>query len=63
MLTELDKIDSRLERIEGKLDNYLERTTRVEEGLATVRGHIKLAITVAIATVSAILTAVFKRYL
>lgn len=53
MSEELGKIDSRLERIEGKLDNHLERVAKLEEAITSMRGSIKLVFTVIIAAVSA----------
>ena len=56
----IDHMDHRLDKIEAKLDSHLERVTRNEEGLESVRGHIKLIMSVLLAVVSAAITGIIR---
>jgi hypothetical protein len=55
----LDKIDARLDRIETKLDDHLERVSRAEESIRWLQGHVKFTVSVAITLVGGLLTYIF----
>lgn len=40
----LDELGSRLERIEDKLDNHLQRVSKAEQDIEWMRGGMKLAV-------------------
>lgn len=46
-----DDLGSRLDRIETKLDNHLERVTKAESDISWLRGHVKLATAIFLAIV------------
>jgi hypothetical protein len=55
----LEAVDARLERIESKLDNHLQRVSAAEKDIEWLRGHVRIATTVflsAIAGMAAILS-------
>lgn len=56
MHEELVRIESRLERMEGKLDNHLERVSKLEEASASQRGQIRFIMSIIVAAVSAAFT-------
>lgn len=41
-----DSVDSRLERVEEKLDDHLSRLSSAEASIEWLRGHAKLSITI-----------------
>lgn len=55
-MDKLDKIDARLDRIETKLDNHLERVSRAEESIRWLQGHVKFTVSAAVAAIGALLT-------
>lgn len=59
-LHQLNRIEDRLDRIETKLDNQLERVTRTEESIVTIRGQVKTIITIIISVASALGAAAIK---
>ena len=52
--------NSRLQRIEDKLDSHLERMTRAESNIEWLRGHVKIATAVFISAVGGLATVVMK---
>jgi len=53
-------IDTRLDRIEDKLDGHLDRIAKTEADLSWVRGHIKIVTTVAIAIVTGMAGVIYR---
>lgn len=45
----LDDLGTRLDRIEAKLDNHLERVSGLEKDVSWLRGHARIATTVFLA--------------
>jgi hypothetical protein len=41
-------IDNRLDRLEDKLDNHLERISKAEASIDWIRGHVKIVTTLMI---------------
>lgn len=62
MQERFDRIEEKLDRIEGKLDNHVERIARAEEGLNSMRGHIKLIASALLAVFSAAIAALFNGF-
>lgn len=56
-----DKVDARFDRIESKLDNYLERTTRNEEAIQGMKGQIKIVLSTIIGVLTAAVAALFDK--
>lgn len=56
----LSHIGGRLERIEDKLDKALDRTTRAEADIQWVKGHLRFSLSIAIAVIGGLATAIFK---
>jgi chromosome segregation ATPase len=54
------QIEDRLERIEEKLDRYLEATTEVKKDMEWMKGSVKIIITTIISGVGLFLSAVFN---
>jgi hypothetical protein len=45
-------LSPRLERIEAKLDDHLERVARNEQDISWLRGHLKIATSLVLAVIS-----------
>lgn len=60
MKERFDMIESKLDRIDLKLDSHMERLTRIEVETAHNRGHIKMIISVTGAVVMALITGAIK---
>ena len=60
---DLETIDKRLDRIEGKLDNHLERVSKLEEGLKSVRGYIKVGLSIMTAIVAGVIKVLIGSHL
>lgn len=56
-----DKVDARFDRIESKLDNYLERTARNEEAIQGMKGQIKIVLSTIIGVLTAAVAALFDK--
>ncbi len=54
------EVIDRLDRIEDKLDNYAERSTKNEADIAWLKGSTKVSMTVLITIIGAALTAYFN---
>lgn len=50
----LEAVDTRLERIEGKLDSHLDRVSRLESDVSWLRGYSRIATTVFLAVIGAL---------
>lgn len=57
-----DRIDERLDRMEAKLDNHLERVAKSEEAISNMRGQIKWALSAVLAIFSAAIAALFNNF-
>ncbi len=44
--TRFDSVDDRLDRVEAKLDDHLQRLSSAEASIEWLRGHAKLSVTV-----------------
>lgn len=49
-----DRLDDRLERVEGKLDDHLARLSRAEASVEWLRGHARIVTTIILAVAGAI---------
>lgn len=56
----LDKLESRLERIEDKQDLHLDRISSAEASIQWLRGMVKFGGSLAIAIVSAVVTLIYN---
>lgn len=54
--SDIAKLDERLDRIEQKLDNHLERVTRAETSINWIQGHLRIATTILISFIGAAVT-------
>lgn len=57
MNPDLKRIDTRLDRIEQKLDAHLDRVSKNETDIAWIKGHVKIVTTVTLAVLSAVIIA------
>ncbi len=55
-----DHLDSRLDRVEGKLDSHLERIAKAETDLSWVRGHVKIVTTVAVTVFTGMVGLIYR---
>jgi hypothetical protein len=55
-----DRVDSRLSRVEDKLDNHLARLSAAEASIEWLRGHAKLSITIILAVGGFLASLYFK---
>lgn len=60
MKQEFDKLHSRLSRIEGKLDDHLERLSKNENDIHWIRGHLKIATGFVLSIITAVVAAYVK---
>lgn len=58
---QLIRIEDRLIRVEEKLDNHLERVSKLEEAMSFVKGHINIVTAVGIAVVGTLLTLILSK--
>lgn len=49
-----DDLGTRLERIEGKLDDHLQRVTKAESDIGWLRGYARISITVFLGVIGAL---------
>lgn len=56
----LDDLGTRMERIESKLDDHLQRVTKAESDIGWLRGYAKLTTTIFLAAVGALGTIVLN---
>lgn len=57
-----DHLDSRLDKIEDKLDNHLERIATAETSIEWIRGHIKFMVSLSVALAGSIGTAIYRYF-
>lgn len=57
-----EHLDKRLDRIEGKLDSHLERITKAEADVSTIRGQMKLGLTGIMTLLSAAITYLLNHF-
>lgn len=55
-----EHLDSRLDKIEGKLDNHLERISKAETSIEWLRGHASISLTIMIAALSGMAAALYQ---
>lgn len=55
-----DHLDRRLDQIEGKLDNHLERISKAEEAIVWIKGHVRLVMTLVITMMGGLVTAIYQ---
>lgn len=55
-----DRIENKLDQINIKLDNHLERLSHAEEAIIWMKGHIKIVTTLAITVIGLIVTAMMQ---
>lgn len=60
--TRLDKLDSKLERMEDKQDKHLERITAAEVSINWLRGSVKVGVTVLLAVVTGLINLIYQSY-
>lgn len=53
-------LDSRLDRLEDKLDNHLERISRAETSIEWLRGHANIATTLLITALSGLAAVAYQ---
>lgn len=53
-------IDKRLDKIEAKLDNHLDRLSKNEAEISSVRGSIRIVITILIAAGGFVITSLYN---
>jgi hypothetical protein len=56
-------LDSRLDRIETKLDDYHGRLSKAEEALVWMQGHLKLVTAVGIAAFGSVLAGFWAKFI
>lgn len=57
-----DDLGRKLERVEAKLDNHLERLSRAEASIEWLRGHAKIVTTVILTVAGFIATLYFNNF-
>lgn len=57
----LDAIGTRLDRIESKLDDHLQRVTKAESAIEWLRGHARISTTVFLAVIGALGTVLLNQ--
>jgi hypothetical protein len=55
-----DHLDGRLDKLEGKLDNHLERISRAETSIEWIRGHLKISISILVAALTGMAGVLFN---
>lgn len=55
-----DGLDRKLERVEAKLDNHLDRLSRAEASIEWLRGNVKIVTTIILATAGFFAVAFFN---
>jgi tetrahydromethanopterin S-methyltransferase subunit G len=59
----LTRIENKLDKIETKLDNHLERLSKAETSLEFVRGHLKISTAIFISVVGVIAVSYWDKFL
>lgn len=50
----LDDLGTRLDRIESKLDDHLQRVTKAESDIGWIRGYVRIGTTIFLAVIGAL---------
>lgn len=58
----LDALDERLDRIELKLDDHLERVSKAETSINWIQGHLKVATTILLSFIGATITYFINKF-
>lgn len=53
-------LDTRLDKLEGKLDNHLERISKAEVSIDWLRGHVKISTTFVLSALTGLALAVYQ---
>ncbi len=56
----LDSVRDDMVRIEGKLDNHLERISKAETSIEWIRGHLRISVTILIAALTGLAGALYN---
>lgn len=56
----LDTIDTHFNRIEGKLDDHLERISKAEIGIDWLKGCVRIGVTILVATLTGAVGALYR---
>lgn len=59
-MDEFERLHSRFDKLENKLDSHLERLSKAEEAITWIRGHINFVTSIGLALVAAVLAFFFK---
>lgn len=54
-----EHLDSRLDKLEYKLDDHLERISKAETSIEWIRGHLKFSLTIALSAVTGMAGALY----
>lgn len=55
-----EHLDSRLDKLEDKLDNHVERISKAEASIEWLRGHVKVMTLIAVALMSGMASAIYQ---
>lgn len=58
----LDRIENKIDKQDGKLDDHLERISRAEEAVVWMKGHLQVVTGIVISMVSAVIAGYFKYF-
>ena len=58
-----EHLDQRLDKLEYKLDDHLQRISKAETSIEWIRGHLKVSLSIAIALVTGLVGALFTYYI
>lgn len=59
---ELEHINSKLDRLDNKLDAHLERISKSEEAIVWLKGHVKIVTTIGISAIGSIIAGIIKYF-
>lgn len=55
-----EHLDNRIDRLETKLDDHLDRISKAEESIHWLKGHVKISISVLLAFITGLVGAFYK---
>lgn len=55
-----EHLDTRLDRIEEKLGDHLERISKAEEAITWIKGHLKISVSLLLAALSGVTGALYQ---
>ncbi len=61
-MKQIDRIENKLDVIDVKLDDHLERLSKAEESIEFLKGHVKITITLGIAILGSALTYIINTF-